>query len=87
MDPEAARNLQSDILKAYKARKKHEKSTRVDTITFTLETTPHTSLPPPSCEPSLPEFITVDNLKGIITQYHEQTVQPSIKLVSNHVRH
>ena len=83
MDPEAARNLQSEMVKAYKALKPRQLA-RLDHTTQTFEATPHTKLPPPSCEPSLPDTITMDNLKQITTQYHEQTAQPSIE-ISNHV--
>ena len=79
MDPEAARNLQSEMVRAYKTLKNPRKLARLDPTTQTFEATPHTNLPPPSCEPSLPDTITIDNLKQIITKYHEETVQPSIE--------
>ena len=86
MDPEAASNLQFEMVKAYKTLKNPRKLARLDPTTKTSEATPHANLRPPSCEPSLPDTITMDNLKQIITKYHEETVQPSIELVSNHVR-
>ena len=47
--------------------------------------TTNIELPPPSVETPPPQ-VTMENLSTVLATYHEQTVQPSLDLLSNHIR-
>ena len=87
MDPNFRQALQNspELLKAYNTVRNPKKVARLDPATISFTPTTNIDLPPPSVETPPPQ-VTMDNLSTVLAQYHEQTVQPSLDLLSNHIR-
>ena len=87
MDPNFRQALQNspELLKAYNTVRNPKKVARLDPATISFTPTTNIDLPPPSIETPPPQ-VTMDNLSTVLAQYHEQTVQPSLDLLSNHIR-
>ena len=87
MDPNFRQALQNspDLLKAYSTVRNPKKVARLDPATNSFTPTTNIDLPLPSVETPPPQ-VTMENLSTVLAQFHEQTVQPSWDLLSNHIR-
>ncbi|OLP86464.1 hypothetical protein AK812_SmicGene32432 [Symbiodinium microadriaticum] len=87
MDPNFRQALQNspELLKAYNTVRNPKKVAKLDPATISFTPTTNIDLPPPSVETPPPQ-VTMENLSTVLAQYHEQTVQPSLDLLSNHIR-
>ena len=87
MDPNFRQALQKspELLKAYNTVRNPKKVARLDPATNSFMPTTNIDLPFPSVETPPPQ-VTMENLSTVLAQYHEQTVQPSLDLLSNHIR-
>ena len=87
MDPNFRQALQDspELLKAYNTVRNPKKVARLDPATNSFTPTTDIELPPPSVETPPPQ-VTMENLSTVLAQYHEQTVQPSLDLLSTHIR-
>ena len=87
MDPNFRQALQNspELLKAYNTVRNPKKVAKLDPATISFTPTTNIDLPPPSVETPPPQ-VTMENLSAVLAQYHEQTVQPSLDLLSNHIR-
>ena len=87
MDPNFRQALQNspNLLKAYNTVRNPKKVARLDPATNSFTPTTNIDLPFPSVETPPPQ-VTMENLSTVLAQYHEQTVQPSLDLLSNHIR-
>ena len=74
-----------DLLKAYNTVRNPKKVARLDPTTNSFTPTTNIDLPSPSVETPPPQ-VTMENLSTVLAQYHEQTVQPYLNLLSNHTR-
>ena len=87
MDPNFRQALQDspELLKAYNTVRNPKKIAKLDPATISFTPTTNVELPPPSVETPPPQ-VTMENLSTVLATYHEQTVQPSLDLLSNHIR-
>ncbi|OLQ01198.1 Cleavage and polyadenylation specificity factor subunit 1 [Symbiodinium microadriaticum] len=87
MDPNFRQALQDspELLKAYNTVRNPKKVAKLDPATNSFTPTTNIELPPPSVETPPPQ-VTMENLSTVLATYHEQTVQPSLDLLSNHIR-
>ena len=87
MDPNFRQALQDspELLKAYNTVRNPKKVAKLDPATISFTPTTNIELPPPSVETPPPQ-VTMENLSTVLATYHEQTVQPSLDLLSNHIR-
>ena len=87
MDPNFRQALQNspDLLKAHNTVRNPKKVARLDPATNSVTPTTNIDLPFPSVETPPPQ-VTMENLSTVLAQYHEQTVQPSLDLLSNYIR-
>ena len=87
MDPNFRQALQDspELLKAYNTVRNPKKVAKLDPATISFTPTTNVELPAPSVETPPPQ-VTMENLSTVLAQYHEQTVQPSLDLLSNHIR-
>ena len=87
MDPNFRQALQNspELLKAYNTVRNPKKVAKLDPATISFTPTTNIDLPPPSVETPPPQ-VTMENLSTVLATYHEQTVQPSLDLLSNHIR-
>ena len=88
MDPSFARRLQSTLsmLAAYKALRSPKKMAKLDTSLGSFQPSTNVALPEPSPTVSLPDSVTLENIKDTIQNYHDTTVQPSFELLNKHIR-
>ena len=86
MDPNFRQALQDspELLKAYNTVRNPKKVAKLDPATISFTPTTNVELPAPSVETPPPQ-VTMENLSTVLAQYHEQTVQPSLDLLSNHI--
>ena len=87
MDPNFKEALQSspELLRAYNTVRNPRQVAHLDLITNSFTPTTNVDLPAPSVEIPLHQ-VTVENLSTVLAQHHEHTVQPSLDLLSNHIR-
>ena len=88
MDPSFARMLQStpSMLQAYKALRSPKKMAKLDTALGSFQPSTNVALPEPAPTVTLPESITLENIKDTIQNYHDTTVQPSFEILNKHIR-
>ena len=88
MDPSLARMLQStpSMLQAHKALRTPKKMAKLDTSLGSFQPSTNVILPEPSPSVTLPESVTLDNIKETIQNYHETTVQPSFDILNKQIR-
>ena len=89
MDPAFARLLQSTpaLLSAFKTLRSPKKMAKLDIATVSFQPSTNVALPEPSPAVTLPDSVTLDNIKDTIRSYHDTTVQPSLDLLNKHIRH
>ena len=87
MDPNFRQALQNspELLKAYNTVRNPKKVAKLDPATISFTPTTNIELPPPSVETPPPQ-VTMENLSTVLATYREQTLQPSLDLLSNHIR-
>ena len=88
MDPSFRSLLQSTpaMLEAYKTLRNPKKMAKLDTTTSSFQPSTNVEVPEPSLTVSLPDTVSVDNIKAVIQHYHDTAVQPSLDLLSKHIR-
>ena len=88
MDPSFARMLQStpSMLQAYKALRSPKKMAKLDTALGSFQPSTNVALPEPAPTVTLPESVTLENIKDTIQNYHDTTVQPSFEIFNKHIR-
>ena len=88
MDPAFARLLQSTpaLLSACKTLRSPKKMAKLDIATVSFQPSTNVALPEPSPAVTLPDSVTLDNIKDTIRSYHDTTVQPSLDLLNKHIR-
>ena len=74
------------MLEAYKTLKNPKKMAKLDTTTSSFQPSTNVEVPEPSVTVSLPDTVSVDNIKAVIQHYHDTAVQPSLDLLSKHFR-
>ena len=82
MDPSFARMLQStpSMLQAYKALRSPKKMAKLDTVLGSVQPSTNVALPEPSPTVTLPDSVTLENIKDTIQNYRDTTVQPSFEI-------
>ena len=88
MDLSFARMLQSTpfMLQAYKALRSPKKMAELDTSLGSFEPSTNVVVPEPSPTVTLPDSVTLENIKDTIQNYHDTTVQPSLDILNKHIR-
>ena len=73
------------MLQAYKALRSPEKMAKLDTSLGSFQPSTNVTIPEPS-PITLPDSVTLENIKDTIQHYHDTTVQPSFDLLNKHIR-
>ena len=59
---------------------------KLDTTTRSFQASTNVELPEPTPTVNIPDSVSVDNIKAVIQHYHDTSVQPSLDLLSKHIR-
>ena len=74
------------MLEAYKILKDPKKMAKLDAATSSFQPSTNVEVPEPSLTVSIPDTVSVDNIKAVIQHYHDTAVQPSLDLLGKHIR-
>ena len=87
MDPAFRSLLESTaMLEAHKILKSPKKIAKLDTTTRSFQASTNVEVPEPAPTVNIPDSASVDNIKAVIQHYHDTSVQPSLDLLSKHIR-
>ena len=88
MDPSFRRLLESSpaVLEAYKTFKNPKKMAKLDVSTRTFQPSTDVEVPAFSSTVTIPDTVKSDDIKAVIQHYHDTSAQPSLELLSKHIR-
>ena len=88
MDPALKSLLESTsaMLEAYKTLKNPKKMAKLDAATRSFQASTNVELPEPTSTANIPDSVSVDNIKAVIQHCHDTSGQPSLDLLSIHIR-